>query len=117
MHGRNSYENIRKFVQFQITWCFNLAVYSSVSILKYKSLPFNAPIFVWLNLVNYIIAAMYYGSDLPNRIIHKYASEVHNDFREDYHYFVDTDNCQRLGNSILHNTRPFDSQNESLITG
>ena len=111
MHGRNIYENIRKYVQFQLTWCLNLAIYTFVCILKYGQLPFDAPIFVWLNLVNYIVAAMFYGPDLPNRIIHEYVSVPRNEFREDYHYYVDTDNCNRLGNSILHNTEPFDSQN------
>lgn len=69
--GRNSYENIRKFIQFQITILLNLTIYTIGSLIRYKSLPVSAPIILWLNMVNYIVPAILFGSDLPQKILNE----------------------------------------------
>jgi len=112
--GRNSFENIRKFMQFQITILLNLTIYTLGSLIKYKSLPVSAPIILWLNMVNYVVPAILFGSDLPQKILNNDKNRL--DFREEYKMFEKTDNCDSMGNSILHNTEPFNPSEHSLIT-
>jgi magnesium-transporting ATPase (P-type) len=63
--GRNMYENIRKFLQFQKSTALNLIIYVSVGTLLYKDWPIQPAVLLFLNFVMDTFAAVLMAIQLP----------------------------------------------------
>lgn len=65
--GRNIYENIRKFLQFQKSTAINMITYVAVGTLLYKDWPIQPAILLFMNFVTDTFAATIMAIQLPGK--------------------------------------------------
>ena len=65
MWGRNVYDSIRKFLQFQLTVSFVACAVSFVSAVTYKESPMSAVQVLWVNLAMDTLAALALATESP----------------------------------------------------
>lgn len=65
--GRNLYENMRKFLQYQLTIALNLAVFISYSVIRYDLAVLAPSSILWMNVVMDTMGAVIMCSGMPHR--------------------------------------------------
>lgn len=63
--GRNIYENIRKFLQYQLNISINLALYISVGSILYRDWPIQPAMILWINFIMDTFASLVLSGELP----------------------------------------------------
>ena len=64
-YGRNIFENIRKFVQYQLACAINLVIFVSLGSFIHSDSPMSPPQILWLNCLMDTIAASILSSEIP----------------------------------------------------
>jgi magnesium-transporting ATPase (P-type) len=66
--GRNLFENMRKFLQYQMTVAVNLILYILISVVRHESAPIPASTILWINAVMDTIGAVIMCSGISETI-------------------------------------------------
>jgi Ca2+ transporting ATPase len=98
-YGRNIFENLRKFVQFQLACTVNLVIFVSLGSFIHKDSPMSPPLILWMNCLIDTIAAAILASEVPA------SKEVTENFLKDPDY-----------ESILDRTSPYDSTKDPIFS-
>lgn len=64
-YGRNIFENIRKFVQYQLACALNLVIFVALGSFIHKDSPMSPPQILWINCLMDTIAASILSSEIP----------------------------------------------------
>ena len=65
-YGRNLQDNVRKFLQFQLTVNFTTMIFVISTVLILGHSPFNIVQLLWINLVMDVLAAIAYSTESPD---------------------------------------------------
>ena len=63
--GRALQENVRSFLQFQLTTNLVVLSFTVIVALNGTQVPFNAPMLLWVNLIMDTLAAVAFGTEAP----------------------------------------------------
>ena len=63
--GRNIYENLRKFIQYQAIISWNLAMYIFIGSLLYRDWPIQPALVLFINFLMDTFASVLLASELP----------------------------------------------------
>ena len=70
--GRNVYENIRKFAQYQIGLSINIICYLLIGSVLYKDFPIQPVLVLFLNFIQDTLSSLMLASELPTSNILRY---------------------------------------------
>ena len=78
--GRNIYDNIKKFLQFQLTVNVNALIFTVIGSILLKASPLKAIQLLWVNMIMDSLASLALATDLPHDGLLKRPPQVKDDF-------------------------------------